>query len=210
MKHVLIADDHAVTRRGLREIVRELYPDAQVGEAIDGDAALAQLDTQPWSLLLLDVMMPGPGILPLLTAVRERHPTMPILVLTATTEIEYVIETMRAGANGLVHKHQADTELEQAIERVTAGGHYLHADTAAALARSMHQKQPTHPHLALSERELDIFRRIALGQAIKEIAYDLGLSSKTVATYLERIRKKTGLTGRVEMARYALHNGIVD
>lgn len=210
MKHVLIADDHAVTRRGLREIVLELHPEAEVAEVADGDALLAQLDARPWSLVLLDVLMPGPGIVVLLGRIRQRHPTLPVLALTASTEIEYVVETMRAGANGLVHKHEADTELSQAIHRVAGGGNYLHAETAIAMARALHDKQPVHPHLDLSERELDIFRRIALGRTIKEIGYDLNLSAKTVATYLERIRKKTGLGSHVEIARYALHNGIVD
>lgn len=207
---VLIADDHGVTRRGLREIVRERHPEAEIVEVADGDAALALATSQDWSLLLLDVLMPGPGILPLLSGVRDHHPEVPVLVLTASTEIEYVIETMRAGANGLVHKHQADVELLLAIDRVASGGQYLHADTAAELARSLRRSPESQRHLALSERELEIFRRIALGQAIKEIAFELDLSAKTVATYLARIRSKTGLAGHVEIARYALQNGLVD
>ncbi len=210
MKHVLVADDHAVTRRGLRDLLRELFPQAEVAEASNGNDVLALIDTQPWDLVLLDVMMPGPGIIALLRSIRERHQSLPVLVLTASPEIEYVIETMRAGANGLVHKQEADRELAQAIDRVAEGGTYLHADTAAALARSLHERQPDAPHQALSERELEVFRRIALGHAIKRVAQDLGLSDKTVATYLARIRAKTGLTGRVEIARYALQHGLVD
>ncbi|WP_088287372.1 response regulator transcription factor [Ideonella sp. A 288] len=210
MRHVLIADDHAVTRRGVRELVLERYPDVEVTELADGDAVLEQLPTRTWDLMLLDVMMPGPGIIELLGRIRGREASVPVLVLTGSSEIEYVIETMKAGANGLLHKHQAADELLMAIERVTAGGTYLLAETAAAIARSLRQRKPTLPHEDLSERELDIFRRIALGRAIKEIGFDLGLSEKTVATYLARIREQTGLISHVDIARYALKNGLVE
>jgi DNA-binding NarL/FixJ family response regulator len=210
MQHVLIADDHAVTRRGVRDLVLERYPDAQVIELPDGNAVLEQLPTRTWDLMLLDVMMPGPGIIELLRLIRDRAASVPLLVLTASIEIEYVIETMKAGANGLLHKQQAADELFTAIERVTAGGTYLHVDTAAAIARTLQRRKPTLPHEDLSERELDIFRRIALGRAIKEIGFDVGLSEKTVATYLARIREKTGLISHVDIARYALKNGLVD
>lgn len=210
MRHILIADDHAVTRRGVRELVLERYPDVEVTELADGDAVLEQLPTRTWDLMLLDVMMPGPGIIELLGRIRDREASVPVLVLTGSSEIEYVIETMKAGANGLLHKHQAADELLMAIERVTAGGTYLLAETAAAIARTLRQRKPTLPHEDLSERELDIFRRIALGRAIKEIGFDLGLSEKTVATYLARIREKTGLISHVDIARYALKNGLVE
>ena len=210
MKHVLIADDHAVTRRGIRALVLEQFEDAQVVEVSDGHAVLEQLPLEPWDLILLDVMMPGPGILGLLASLRSRNAQVPVLVLTASNEVEYVVQTMKAGANGLVHKHLAADELLTAIDKVMAGGSYLHAETAIAIARALQAKRPSLPHQDLSERELDIFRRIALGRAIKEIGFDLGLSEKTVATYLARIREKTGLISHVDIARYALKNGLVD
>jgi DNA-binding NarL/FixJ family response regulator len=210
MRHVLIADDHAVTRRGVRELVLERYPQVQVTELADGDAVLQQLPACHWDLILLDVMMPGPGIIELLARIREHSAAVPVLVLTSSNEIEYVIETMKAGANGLLHKQQAADELLVAIEAVIAGRPYLHAETAAGIARALQVRKPTLPHEELSERELDIFRRIALGRAIKEIGFDLGLSDKTVATYLARIREKTGLLSHVDIARYALKNGLVE
>ncbi len=210
MNHVLIADDHAVTRRGIRELLRDAFDGVQVVEVADGHAVLAELSSQAWDLILLDVMMPGPGILELLGAIRAAAPGAPVLVLTASNEIEYVIETMKAGASGLIHKHHAADDLLHAVQRIADGGTYLHADTAAAIARTLQGRKPTLLHHDLSERELDIFRRIALGRAIKEIGFDLGLSDKTVATYLARIREKTGLTSHVEIARYALKNGLVD
>jgi two-component system, NarL family, invasion response regulator UvrY len=179
-------------------------------EVDSGSAVIAQMDARPWDLLLLDVMMPGMTVLEVLSGVRAARPALPILVLTASSEIEYVVETMKAGANGLIHKHQAASELQDAICRVANGGNYLHPDSAIAIASSLRERRPRQKHEDLSDREIDIFRRIALGRSIKEIAYDLALSDKTVATYLARIRTKTGLTGHVEIARYALQNGLVD
>lgn len=210
MEHVLIADDHAVTRRGVRELVSERYTQAVFTELADGDEVLRHLPTRRWDLILLDILMPGPRITELLARIRERAPSVPVLVLTSSNEVAYVVETLKAGANGLVHKHQASDELLQAIERVCSGGTYLHADAAAAIASSLCRQQQLLPHEDLSERELDIFQRIALGRSIKEIGFDLGLSEKTVATYLARIREKTGLTSHVDIARYALKNGLVD
>ena len=210
MRNVLIADDHAVTRHGIRQLLRDAFEDVEVVGVGDGNAALAQLAARPWDLILLDVMMPGPSILEMLARIRAVDPAVPVLVLTASSEIEYVIETMKAGANGLIHKHHAVDDLLDAVQRIAEGGTYLHPETAAAIAKTLHARKPTLPHHDLSERELDIFRRIALGRAIKEIGFDLGLSEKTVATYLARIREKTGLTSHVDIARYALKNGLVD
>jgi DNA-binding NarL/FixJ family response regulator len=136
MRHILVADDHAVTRRGLRDLVDEIFPGAEVGEAVDGHELLAMIGSQDWDLLLLDALMPGPGFVPMLGEIRSLRPTIPLLVLTATTEIEYVVESMRAGANGLVRKSEADAELIRAVRLVADGGTYLHPETAAALARS--------------------------------------------------------------------------
>jgi DNA-binding NarL/FixJ family response regulator len=210
MQHVLIADDHAVTRHGLRELLLDAFDGVQVTEVGDGHAVLAQLPTRAWGLLMLDVLMPGPGILDLLRAIREVNATVPVLVLTASHETAYIVETMAAGANGLIHKHHAVDDLLQAVQRIADGGTYLHADAAAVVARSLQARKSALIHDDLSDRELDIFRRIAVGRAIKEIGFDLGLSDKTVATYLARIREKTGLNSHVDIARYALKNGLVD
>ncbi len=210
MRKILIADDHAVTRRGIRELLLERYPAAQVHEAQDGQEALLRFADGGFDLVLLDVMMPGPGIIDLLRSLRAADAAVPVLVLTGSSEVEYVIETMKAGANGLLHKHLAADDLLLAVEQVAGGGSYLHPDTAIAVAQALRQRHAARPHDALSERELQIFRRIALGQAIKEIGFALELSEKTVATYLARIRDKTGLNSHVDIARYALKNGLVD
>jgi DNA-binding NarL/FixJ family response regulator len=208
--NVLIADDHEVTRRGLREILREAFPDVQIYEAADAASVIAEVPAREWDLILLDVLMPGGTVLETLSTIRSLTPTVPILILTALTEVEYVLQTMKAGANGLIHKHQASDELLVAIRQVANGGRYLHPETAIAIASGLPEKKDELPHDRLSTRELEVFRLIAQGRAVKEVAADLGLSDKTVATYLSRIREKTGLSSHVEIARYALQKGLVE
>lgn len=209
MRQILIADDHEVTRRGIRDMVCEAFPDAEVTEAADGAALHALIDRQRWDMILLDVIFPGANIVDTVQRIRRSDADVPVLVLTAATEMEYVVQTMKAGANGVVHKHVAANDLMRALHQVSQGQNYLHPDTAVEIARLLNEPPTTRPHQLLSERELTIFKRIALGQAIKEIAFELELSDKTVATYLARIRTKTGLSSAVDIARYALQNGLV-
>ena len=211
MRSILIADDHEVTRRGLIEIVREEFGDVIIGEVCSIGGLAPTLTQRSWDMVLLDVLMPGGTVLEALAIVRELAPAVPILILTALTEVEYVTQTMRAGASGLIHKSEAGDDLVQAIRTVASGGTYLHPETAAAVASSLRaDSEQRAAHEVLSTREMEIFRRIAVGLAPKEVAAELGLSDKTVATYMARIRKKTGLLSPVEIARYALRHHIVD
>lgn len=210
MRHVLIADDHPLIRRGLRELLREAFGAIDVVEVADGGSVLTQLPCRPWDLILLDIGMPGPSMVSLIAQIRIAIEGVPILVLTAMTEVEYIVQAMKAGANGLVHKHRADDELAEAIRGVAAGGLYLHPESAIAVATEMRETTPSLGHLKLSERELEIFCAIARGRAVKEIAGDLSLSEKTVATYIGRIREKTDLRTSVAITRYALRHRLVD
>lgn len=210
MKNILIADDHPITLRGIRELLSEAYPELSVRAVTTMDAVLQVLPEQAWDLILLDIMMPGISVLDALQRIRAHSSEVPILILTGAQETEFVLQTMKAGANGLIHKQRAADDLLHAVRIVAAGGSYLHAQTAHDVAQVLRESAKGSPHDKLSERELEIFRLIALGRAIKEIAGDLNLSDKTVATYLNRIREKTGLTSHVDIARYALRHGLVD
>jgi len=210
MRHVLIADDHAVTRRGIREIVRDAWKGVIVAEAADADEISARLDEQDYDLVLLDVLMPGTTVLESISRIRKCDRAVPILVLTAIPDIECVVEVLRAGAAGFIHKQRASDDLVEAIRVVANGGRYLHPETARAVASAERRAPAPRPHQLLSERELEVFLSIARGQAVKEIAGARGLSDKTVATYLSRIRDKTGLSTHVDIARYALQNRLVD
>ena len=213
MKRYLIADDHAVTRRGIADLLDERFPEASRSEVGDGDAAVAAVAAQNgarFELILLDVVMPGPGILPVLASIRAVDPKVPILVLTGSDEAEYIAQVLGAGADGLVLKRHAADELLHAVDTVLAGQSYLHPDSAKAMAGLLREKPVAALHELLSDRERQIFIAVALGRTIKEIGFALGLSDKTVATYLARIREKTGLLSHVDIARYALKNGLVD
>lgn len=210
IQRVLVADDHGVTRRGVRELLHDIFPGAEVAEVEDVPSLYDSVRESRWDLLLLDILMPGGNVIEVLQSVRSIDPAVPVLMITAATELEYVIQSMKAGANGLIHKHRAVDDLQEAIRKVAAGETYLDSETAIEIARNLHDEKPTLPHHKLSERELDVMRRVALGRAVKEIGGDLDISPKTVATYLARIREKTGLSNYVEITRYALQNGLVD
>jgi len=209
VNNVLVADDHEVTRRGVRSILEDAFARVDVQEVGNGASLLAALPTRAWDLILLDVMMPGESVIDLLRKIRAFSPTVPVLMLTAALELEYIIQTMRAGANGLIHKHRASDELLTAIKTVSAGGMYLHPETANAVAAALRAPEPGSLHQRLSLREREIFGLIAQGHSVKQIAVELRLSEKTVATYLARIRDKTGLSSHVDMARYALQHKLV-
>jgi DNA-binding NarL/FixJ family response regulator len=194
----------------VRDLLRDAYPDASITEAADAIEVLARLSGRAWDLVLLDVLMPGADILDVIAQTRIQAPRAAVLMLTGATELAYVTATMKAGADGLVHKHRAADELLQAIAKVAAGGTYLHPETAAAIARSLYDTRAPLLHELLSERELEIFRLIAQGRTVKEVAAELDRSGKTVATYLGRIRAKTGLSSHVEIARYALQHRLVE
>ncbi len=209
MMRVLIADDHEVTRRGVQGLLEEEFGPLTVVEAPDYPGALAAAEQGGWDLILLDVLMPGGTLVDALSRLRAFDQHVPVLVLTAAPELEYIVQGIQAGANGVVHKHHAADELLDAVRAVLDGNIYLHPDAAAAIAGELRDPRRA-PHEALSGRELEIFRLIAVGQTVKEIAAALNLSDKTVATYLARIRDKTGLTTHVAIARYALKHGLVE
>lgn len=211
IRNILVADDHAITRRGLLSVVGEIFGEVQVAEAGDSQSVVEHVTNAKWDLILLDMMMPGGmDILELLAKLRSLDAGVPVLVITAEGETSFAVRSIRAGANGLINKHLPPDELVRAIETVADGGTYLHADMAAAIARGLRDDGAPLPHEKLSQRELEILKSLALGRAVKAVAADLAISEKTVATYIARIRQKTGLANAVDMARYAIQHDLVD
>lgn len=206
---VLLVDDHAVTRRGMRGVVAEVLPEAGFTEVSTSDAFRDAAEQQQFALVLLDLALPGPPVLPQLRLLRQRGFTAPVLIVTASEELSFVVESLRAGANGVVLKGRASDELAEAVNRLIVGDGYLPPDLAVRVAQVSLDQGSLQPHERLSERELEIFRRIAVGESVKEVGNALGISPKTVSTYLSRIREKTGMTSPVEMARYALKRRLV-
>lgn len=210
MTSILIADDHELLRRGLKGILAEAYPDLRLGEASDSAQTLAAAAKQAWDIVLLDVNMPGRNGLDVLQDLKQLYPRMPVVVLSAFPERDYAVRAFKLGASGYVSKQSASSELMAAISKALAGGRYVTPLLAEALAASVAGETPVAPHEMLSNRELQVLRMVALGKTLKEIATELMLSEKTIATYRTRISQKLSLATNVELARYAVRHHIVD
>jgi two-component system invasion response regulator UvrY len=207
---ILIIDDHEVVRRGLRQILSDAFPSALFGEAATSQEALDLAAREKWDILLLDINIPGRNGLEVLEEVHKDQPKTPVLVLSAFPEQDFAIRALKLGAAGYLTKQSASDELHAAVRKALEGGKYVTASLAEKLAARLGQDlQQTPPHEALSNRELQILRMIASGKTIKEIASELSLSEKTIATYRARIAEKLNLTTNVEFTRYALKHNLV-
>lgn len=210
MARVLIADDHELVRRGLRQILAEAFPKVVVAEAADARQTLEAARTQPCDIALLDINLPDRNGIDVLQDLKTRHPRLPVLVLSAFPEKDYALRAFKLGAAGFVSKQGAASELIVAIRKVLAGGRYVSPSLAEALAATVAGETPTAPHELLSNRELQVLREVASGKSLKAIAAELSLSEKTIGTYRTRISKKLGLGTNVELARYATRHQLID
>lgn len=210
MTRILIADDHEIVRHGLRDLLTTSLGEISVGESWDAQTTIDLLVHQDWDLVLLDINMPGQSGLEVLAEARKLRPTTLVLVLTSYPEDHFAVQAFKLGAAGYLTKASASDELITAVKRVLAGGKYVTASMAERLATSLGQSATKAPHESLSHRELQVLRLTALGRSTKEIADELALSEKTIATYRSRIAEKAGLKTTVEIARYALKQGLVE
>jgi len=207
---VLIVDDHAIVRRGTRELLSEDYPDAEFAEAASGEEAVVLAEQTAYDLVVLDISMPGRGGMEALRELRQRGVKTPVLVLSQHAEEQYAIRTLRAGAQGYLTKESAPEELVHAARRILAGGKYITPSLAERLAESVGSDRVGAPHDALSDRELQVLRLIGAGKAVKDIAAELGLSEKTVSTYRTRVLEKMQMQSNAELIRYAMRVGLVE
>jgi DNA-binding NarL/FixJ family response regulator len=210
MTRVLFADDHEIVRCGLRDILTTRLGNVAVSEAKDAGEAINLLIKQDWDLVLLDINMPGRSGLEVLEESKRLQPKTPVLVLTSYPEEQFALRAFKLGAAGYITKQSVSDELITAVQRVLAGGKYVTASLAERLASCVGETREQAPHEALSNRELQVLRLIAVGKSMKVVADELALSEKTVATYRTRISEKTGLKTNVEIARYALKQGLVE
>jgi DNA-binding NarL/FixJ family response regulator len=210
MTRVLIADDHEIVRHGLRDILTTRLGKVAVSEAKDAGEAINLLIKKDWDLVLLDINMPGRSGLEVLEQAKRLRPKTPMLVLTSYPEEQFALRAFKLGASGYITKQSATDELVTAVQRVLAGGKYVTASLAERLASHLGDMGDQAAHEALSHRELQVLRLIAVGKSMKEVADELALSEKTVATYRTRISEKAGLKTNVEIARYALKQGLVE
>lgn len=210
MIKVLIADDHAILRRGLKEILVRELDEVKCGEAEDSEQVLTEVAKQGWDLVILDISMPGKSGLDLLGDLQRIQPQLPVLVLSMHPEDQYAKRVLRAGASGYMNKESAPEELIKAIQKVLAGGHYVSAAFAEKLAETLDRDTGRPAHESLSTREFEILRLIASGKTVSQIANQLHLSATTVSTYRTRILGKMELSTTAELIRYALKNHLVE
>lgn len=210
MIRVALADDHAVVRRGLEEILRA-EPDMEVGgTAADGAELLALVRRRSFDVVLLDITMPGRSGLEVLRSLKQERPGMPVLVLTMHAEDQFGVRAMRAGAAGYLTKESAPEEMVRAIRRVVAGGKHIGPSLAEHLAEAVTTDQTRLPHQLLSDREFHVLRELVAGKRVSEIARDLALSVKTISTYRARVLRKMQLKNSVELTQYAIRHRLVE
>jgi len=206
---ILLADDHAVVRRGLRQILEDAFP-VECGEATNANEAQDLASRLPWDLVILDVTMPGRSGLEALKDIKLAKPRLPVLVLSMHPVDQFAIRVLRAGAAGYLNKDSATDELVGAVRKVMSGGRYLSPAVADQLAIAVGGADPNQlPHQLLSDREFEVFKLIAGGRAVGEIATLLSLSVKTISTYRTRILEKMMLSTNAELTRYAFEHHIL-
>jgi two-component system, NarL family, invasion response regulator UvrY len=208
MLKILIADDHALVRKGIRQLLAEEYAEAEFWETGTTSETLACLSRQGWDLMVLDIFMPGRGGLEVLHEAGRLQPQVPVLVLSSAPEDQMAVRVLKAGARGYLNKQAAPEELAEAARKILAGERYVSASVADILVQELGRNHlPLHS--TLSDREYSVLQLLIAGKSIKEIAAELSLSAKTVSTFHTRIWEKLGVQNDIEMIRYAFDHGLV-
>ena len=208
MIRLLIADDHEVVRAGLRRVV-EGHPDISVvGEAGSGDEALAELQSRPVDVLVLDISMPGPGFMKTMERIRALPGAPSVLVLSVHAEEQWAVHALQAGAAGYLAKGQSTDQLVEAIRRVDGGGRYITPSLAEQLASRLGSEAQGPPHAVLSDREFQVLCLLGSGKRAKQVAAELGLSPKTISTYRGRILEKLKFDRTADLVRYVTEHGL--
>ncbi len=209
MIRILLVDDHAVVRQGIKQIITASYPQAVFGESGSLRELHDLLSTEKWDVLILDLAFPDGNGLETLKQTKQDYPGLPVLILSMYPEDQYALRTIRAGASGYLSKETAPEELIQALQRILAGGEYVSASVADQLLQYARHAGDQPIHAALSDREYQVLCLIALGKELREISQELSLSAKTVSTYRARLLAKMNMKTNAELTRYAIQNGLV-
>jgi len=210
MIKVLIADDHAVVREGVKHILSEMPDMVIAGEAGRGQEVLEKVGKNEYDLILLDIAMPGRDGLEILKDLKLQKPKLPVLILSMFPEEQYALRALKSGASGYLTKDSIPDELIKAIQKIVRGGKYISSSFSEKMLFSFDSDAEKPLHETLSDREYQVMRMIASGKTLKEIADELALSVKTVSTYKSRILDKTGMKNNVELTHYAVKHRLVD
>lgn len=206
---ILIADDHAVVRQGLRMILANEFKKATFGEAQDTAELFDRLKADRWDVVVMDLAMPGGSGLNTLKEIKHNHPQMPVLVLSMYPEDQYAVRTLKAGASGYLTKESASEELVNALQKILHGGRYINASVAEELLMQLGNQNARPLHELLSDREYQVLCMIGSGKQVGQIATELTLSVKTVSTYRARTLEKMNMKTNAELTHYAIENKLV-
>jgi two-component system invasion response regulator UvrY len=207
---ILIADDHAIVRKGLKQLLLEEYPSAKIEEVADGESLITKVINEKWGVVICDLDMPGRSGLDIMRQIKEIAPKLPVLIVSIYPEDQYAVRVLKAGAAGYVSKDAATEELAEAVRRVLQGRKYISPSMAEIIAEDMGgPNSDKAPHQFLSDREFEVFKLIASGKSVSEIAEKLSLSSATVSTHRARILIKMNMKTNAELTRYALDNKLI-
>ncbi|MCU0586847.1 MAG: response regulator transcription factor [Syntrophobacteraceae bacterium] len=208
MIRVLVADDHAIVRQGLKLILSEEFDSLVLGEACSGRELLQLVDRDDWDIVVLDITLSDRNGLDILKDLKLQRPKLPVLILSMHSEDQFAVRSLKAGASGYMTKENVPEELVKAIKKVLGGGRYVSATLAEKLAFEL-DAQVRPPHEALSDREYQVLRMIASGRTVSEIAEELALSVKTISTYRARVLEKLRMKTNAELTHYAIRNSLV-
>jgi two-component system invasion response regulator UvrY len=209
MIRILIADDHSIVRRGLRQILLEGFPTAAIEEVPDAEAMIKKIIQAEWDVVISDLSMPGRSGLEALQQIKQLHPRLPVLILSIHPEEQYALRVLKAGASGYLSKDMAPDELVNAVHRVMLGKKYITASIAEKLASVLDQDSDKPSHEYLSDREFSVLKLLASGKSVSEIAESLFLSVTTVSTYRARIMAKMGLKNNADLTLYSIEHKLL-
>jgi DNA-binding NarL/FixJ family response regulator len=207
---ILIADDHAVVRRGLKEILADALPSVEFSEAGNGDEVLRHLEKTSIGLMVLDIGMPGRSGMDVLRDVKHAYPRLPVIILSCQPEEQYAVRCLRAGAAAYINKESAPEELAMATKKILSGGRYVSTSLAEKLVASLDDSSGKPLHELLSDREFEVMKLIAAGVPLTEIGDRLRVSVKTISTYRARIMEKMQMKSNAELTRYAMEHSMID
>ena len=207
---ILLADDHTVVRRGLKQILAEEFKRAVFGEARNAQETLDLVGKENWDIVVLDITMPGRSGLEVMCEVKKLRPRLPVLVLSIHPENQFAVRVLKLGAAGYMTKESAAEALVGAVKKVLAGGRYVSTALAETLARNLSSDAVRPLQELLSDREFQVLRLIASGRIVSQIARELALSVKTISTYRSRILEKMGLRNNAELMHYAMQHNLVE
>ncbi len=209
MLRILIADDHSVVRKGLRQILLDEFPTAEIGEVADAEELIKNVMAAPWNLVVSDLSMPGRSGLDALQQIKLSYPDLPVLILSIHPEEQYAIRALKSGASGYLSKDTAPDELVKAVQKVLLGKKYISQAIAEKLAGNFSSDIAAQLHETLSDREFDVMKLLANGKSVSEIAEMLSLSVTTVSTYRARVMVKMSLRSNSDLTKYAIENKLV-